>query len=169
VCDSCAEAAWDATVRPIGGADLEAVVASDPVISWGADLHVINGHPWAKIEQVRRRGVQVVIDPRHRSAAADWHPPIRIGTDSAPVLGLMHILVRDRFADRSYFAEHTLGFEQVEREVLPLYTPDRVAEITGRTVADVERLAKLCGTARTPFIVAGGECRLSQSPLVSWI
>ena len=98
VCDSCAEAAWDATVGPIGGADPESVVKSDLVISWGSDLHATNVHLWAKIEQARKRGAKlVVIDPRRTraAAAADWHLPIRIGTDSALALGMMHILVRD--------------------------------------------------------------------------
>ena len=153
VCDSCADAAWEATVGPIGGADPESVVESDLVISWGSDLHATNVHLWAKIEQVRKRGVKlVVIDPRRtRSAqAADWYLPIRIGTDAALALGVMHILVRDGLADRAY-----LGFEQVEQEVLPRFTPDIVAGITGLSVADVERLAAMYGAARTPFIRIG--------------
>jgi anaerobic selenocysteine-containing dehydrogenase len=158
VCDSCAEAAWDATVGPIGGADPESVTHSDLIIGWGSDLHATNVHLWAKIEQVRKRGVPLVmIDPRRTRAAraADWHLPIRIGTDSALALGVMHILVRDGLTDRAYLAEHTLGFEQVERDVLPRFAPERVADVTGLSAADVERLAALYGAAQTPFIRIG--------------
>ena len=158
VCDSCADAAWEATVGPIGGADPESVTESDLIIGWGSDLHATNVHLWAKIEQARKRGVKlIVIDPRRTRAAqsADWYLPIRIGTDSALALGVMHILVRDNRADRSYLAEHTLGFEQVEREILPRFTPARVAEITGLSTADVERFAALYGAASTPFIRIG--------------
>src|SRR4051794_28723767 len=49
VCDSCSEAAWDATLGPIGGADPESVGESDLVIAWGSDLHATNVHLWAKI------------------------------------------------------------------------------------------------------------------------
>ncbi|HEX2886446.1 molybdopterin-dependent oxidoreductase, partial [Vineibacter terrae] len=166
VCDTCCEEAWNATVGPIGGADPEAVVDADLVIAWGADLMATNVHFWAKLEAVRKKGVQlVVIDPRRSRTArgADWHLPIRIGTDAALALGIMHILVRDDLADRAYLAQQTLGFERVEREVLPRFTPDRVAEITGLSVADIERLAALYGKARTPFIRLGeGMTRLAQ-------
>lgn len=158
VCDSCAEAAWDVTVGPTGGADPESVTESDLVIGWGSDLHATNVHLWAKIEDVRRRGVKlIVIDPRRTRAAvaADWHLPIKIGTDSALALGAMHILVRDGMADRAYLADHTIGFEQLEAQVLPRFTPERVADITGLTAADVERLAAMYGAARTPFIRIG--------------
>lgn len=158
VCDSCADAAWEATVGGVGGADPESVVESDLVISWGSDLHATNVHLWAKIEQVRKRGVPlVVIDPRRTraAAAADWYLPIRIGTDSALALGIMHILARDGLVDRTYLATHTIGFDQVERDVLPRFTPERVAEITGLSAADVERLAAMYGAARTPFIRIG--------------
>src|ERR1700741_3482840 len=86
VCDTCCEAAWDATVGPIGGADPESVEHADMVIAWGADLMTVNVHFWAKLEARRAKGVQVVvIDPRRsRTAkAADWHLPIRIGGDAA--------------------------------------------------------------------------------------
>ena len=158
VCDSCSEAAWDMTVGPIGGADPELVVESDLVVCWGADLVATNVHFWAKVEEVRKRGIKlVVIDPRRTRSAqvADWHLPIRIGTDAALAVGVMHILVRDGLCDRDYIARHTLGFERVEREVLPRFTPDRVASITGIAAADVERLAALYGQARKSFIRLG--------------
>ncbi len=44
VCDSCADAAWEATVGPIGGADPESASESDLLISWGSDLHATNVH-----------------------------------------------------------------------------------------------------------------------------
>ena len=108
VCDTCCETAWDMTLGPVGGADPESVVHSDLVISWGADLAATNVHFWALAEaQRKKRGVPiVVIDPRRtRSAkAADLYLPIRIGTDAALALGIMHILVRDKLADRDYIA-----------------------------------------------------------------
>ncbi|MGE4046659.1 MAG: molybdopterin-dependent oxidoreductase [Acetobacteraceae bacterium] len=158
VCDSCSEAAWDATVGPIGGADPESLVQSDLVVAWGSDLHATNVHLWAKIEEVRKCGVKlVVIDPRRTRAAriADLYLPIRIGTDSALALGVMHILVRDGKADREYIAEHTVGFDQVERDVLPRFPPSRVAAITGLPVENIERFASLYGEARRSFIRIG--------------
>src|SRR5262249_19163316 len=44
VCDTCCEAAWEATVGQVGGADPESVEHSDLVISWGADLVATNVH-----------------------------------------------------------------------------------------------------------------------------
>jgi anaerobic selenocysteine-containing dehydrogenase len=152
------DAAWYATVGPIGGADPESVVESDLVICWGADLFATNVHFWAKLEAVRKRRVPfVVIDPRRTRSAqnADWHIPIRIGTDAALALGIMHILVRDNLCDRDYIAQHTLGFDRVERDVLPRFAPDRVAAITGVAVADVERLAAMYGAAKKSLIRLG--------------
>jgi anaerobic selenocysteine-containing dehydrogenase len=165
VCDTCCEAAWDFTVGPVGGADPESVTHSDLIVSWGADLMATNVHLWAKVEDARKKGVQVVvIDPRRSRTAqrADWHIPIRIGTDSALALGLMHILARDGQCDEDYIATHTVGFDRLKREVLPRFGPDRVALITGLAVSDVERLAALYGRAKASFIRLGeGMTRLA--------
>ncbi len=158
VCDTCCEAAWDATVGPIGGADPETVEHSDLVIAWGADLVTTNVHFFARVEQLRRTGVKlVVIDPRRsRTAArADWHIPVRIGTDAALALGVMHILARDGRCDRAYLAANTIGFDRLEQDVLPRFDPARTAAITGLAVADIERLAALYGNARAAFIRLG--------------
>ena len=166
ICDTCADVAWEMTCGPVGGADPEAMVHSDLIVSWSADLVTTAVHAWAKTEEARARGAQlVVIDPRRsRTAAqADWHVAPRIGTDAALALGLMHVLVRDGLADRDYLARQTVGFDRLEREVLPRFAPDRVATITGLPRADVERLAHLYGRARAPYIRIGfGMSRSSQ-------
>src|SRR5271165_2384202 len=154
------------TVGPIGGTDPESVVHSDLVISWGADLVATNVHFWAKVEAARGDGTKlVVIDPRRNRTArlADWHLPIRIGTDAALALGVMHILVRDELCDRDYIARHTSGFDRLEREILSRFGPARVAEITGLPVADIERFAALYGAAKASFIRLGeGMTRLAR-------
>ena len=166
VCDTCCEVAWDMTVGPVGGADPQDVVHSDLVISWGADLAATNVHFWALCEAGKKqRGLKVVvIDPRRtRSAkAADLYLPIKIGTDAALALGIMHILVRDGLADRDYIAKKTLGFDSVERDILPKFPPKRVAEITGLKVQDIETLAAMYGKAKAALIRLGeGMTRLA--------
>jgi anaerobic selenocysteine-containing dehydrogenase len=158
VCDTCCETSWDMTMGPVGGADPESVLESDLIVAWGCDLMAVNVHFWAKVEIARKAGVQlIVIDPRRSKTAerADWHIPIQIGTDSALALGIIHILVRDELCDRAYLDASTLGFDRLEIEVLPRFTPAKVAEITGLTVEDVERLAAVYGRAKKSFIRLG--------------
>ena len=167
VCDTCCEVAWDHTLGPVGGTDPESVVHSDLVIAWGCDLMAVNVHFWTLLEQVRKkRDVKlIVIDPRRSGTAAraDWHLPIRIGTDAALALGIAHILMRDGLIDRAYVEAKTLGFERWASEVLPGFPPARVAEITGLSVADVEKLAAMYGAAKASLIRLGeGMTRLAR-------
>jgi anaerobic selenocysteine-containing dehydrogenase len=166
VCDTCCETAWDMTVGPVGGADPETVAEADLIVAWGADLVATNVHFWAKAEAARKRGAKLVaIDPRLSRTArlADRHLSIRIGTDAALALGVMHILVRDGLCDRAYIAAHTKGFERLEAEILPRFPPERAARITGLSVADIEEFARLYGTAKAAFIRLGeGMTRLAR-------
>ncbi len=73
------------------------------------------------------------------------------------------MLLRDGLLDRDYIAAHTLGFERWAAEVLPNFPPPRVAEITGLSVADVERLAAMYGAAKSSLIRLGeGMTRLAR-------
>ena len=159
VCDTCCEEAWNVTVGPVGGADPEDVVHSDLVISWGADLAATNVHFWSLVEHTKKQRPLpvIVIDPRRtRSAkAADLYLRIRIGTDAALALGVMHILVRDGLANRDYLATHTLGFDKVEKDILPKFPPQKVAEITGLPIVDIEKLAAMYGRAKAAMIRLG--------------
>ena len=108
----------------------------------------------------------IVIDPRRSRTAqsADWHIPIRIGTDAALAIGIMHMLVRDGHVRRAYLAATRSASSSGEREVLPQFTPARVAEITGLAV-DRRREARrdVRRGARRSFIRMGeGMTRLAR-------
>jgi anaerobic selenocysteine-containing dehydrogenase len=166
VCDSCCETAWDMTLGPVGGADPETVAESDLIISWGCDLKAVNVHFWQKAEQRQRKGVKIIaIDPRRTRTAqsADWHLPIKIGTDAALAIGIVHVLVRDGRCDEGYIEKNTVGFDRWKSEIVSRFPPGRVAEITGLKVEDVERLATMYGAAKRSFIRIGeGMTRLAR-------
>lgn len=158
VCDAACEAGWAATVGDAVGSDPESMAQSDLIIAWGANLVTTNVHTIPFIDEARSRGAKlVVIDPyRTRTAArADWYIPIKVGTDAVLALGLMHVLDREGLLDHRHLREQTTGWEALRAEVLPRYTPERVKAITGVDAADVERLARLYGQARAPFIRLG--------------
>ena len=106
-------------------------------------------HFWAKVEAARKRGVKlVVIDPRRSRTArrADWHLPIRIGTDAALALGRhAHPGARRAVRPRLHRRVTPSASTGSKREVLPRFPPERVAAITGLAVADIERFAALYG------------------------
>lgn len=158
VCDSACEAGWTYSCGEVPGTDPETVVDSDLIIAWGANIVTTNVHLIPFIDEARSRGAKlVVIDPyRNRTAQrADWYLPIRVGTDAALALGIMHVLVRDGLTDEAYIRSHTVGFEALRDQALPDYTPEETERITGIPAADVERLAHMYGRARAPFIRLG--------------
>jgi len=158
VCDTCADVGWETTLGPVGCVDPDTIAESELIVIWGADLKGVNVHLWQKVEQRQKKGVKViVIDPhRNRTAvSADWHIPIRIGTDAALAIGIVHILVRDGKCDEAYLAANTVGFEQWKTEVVSKFPPVRVAEITGLSVEDVERLAAMYGATKKSFLRIG--------------
>jgi anaerobic selenocysteine-containing dehydrogenase len=142
----CAETGGQALKSVYGrklGTDAEAFSHARLIIAWASNIHGNNVHLWPFIEEARRNGAKlVVIDPftTRTARAADWHIPIRPGTDSALALGLMHILVRDNLYDHDYVERWTHGFDQL-RDRIASYTPECVARVTGVAIADIERLA----------------------------
>ena len=166
VCDTCADVGWETTLGAVGCIDPDEVAESELIVIWGCDVKAVNVHLWQKMEQRQRQGVKIiVIDPhRNRTAvSADWHLPVGIGTDAALALGIVHVLVRDGECDKDYLEKHTLGFEQWKTEIVAKFPPQRVAEITGLAVDDVERLAAMYGATKKSFLRIGwGMTRLAR-------
>lgn len=158
VCDSACEAGWAYTCGPSAGLDPERAADSDLIIAWGANLVSTNVHLLPFIERARARGARfIVVDPyRNRTARrADWHVAVRVDSDAALALGVMHVLVRDGLVDQDYIERYTLGFDRLAAEVLPRYTPEEAGRIAGIPAEDVEALAHAYGRARAPFIRIG--------------
>ena len=158
VCDTCADVGWETTLGPVGCIDPDDVALSELIVIWGCDVKAVNVHLWQKLEQRQRKGVKiVVIDPhRNRTAqGADWHLAINIGTDAALAIGIAHVLVRDGKCDEAYLAAKTLGFEKWKTDIVANFPPQRVADITGLSVADIERLAAMYGATKKSFLRIG--------------
>ena len=153
----CASTGGDALLSVYGkkvGTDPEHFRHARTIIAWGANIHGNNVHLWPFVEEARRKGARlVVIDPyRTRTArVADWHIPIRPGTDTALALGMMRVIINEGLYDAAYVAEHTIGFAPLRDHVQP-YTAEYVAGVTGIAAEDVERLAREYATS-TPSVI----------------
>jgi anaerobic selenocysteine-containing dehydrogenase len=153
----CAEAGG-AGVRSVYGANMgtepEQFRHSKYIIAWAANIHGNNVHLWPFVEEARRDGAKlIVIDPyRTRTAAcADWHIPINPGTDVALALGMMHVIINRNLHDADYVSQHTEGFDELRTKVQE-YPPEKVAQWTGMSAADIEKLAVEYATCRPAAI-----------------
>jgi anaerobic selenocysteine-containing dehydrogenase len=143
-CDSGSCTAYFMTIGPTPGVDPESFVHSRYIILWACNVISTNLHLWPFIAEARRRGARVVvIDPvRTRTAQqADWHIPIRPGTDGALALGMMHVIASENLVDTDYVEKYTVGYPELRQRVME-YPPARVSEITGIPVEDILTLAR---------------------------
>lgn len=113
----------------------------------------IGKNPWQSHGFARARAVireiekdpnrtMIVIDPRRSETAAkaDYHLQLKPGTDAWCLAALVGILVQEDLVDRSWMAENTAGFEEIERTFCDIPVEDYanrcgVAEELLRTVA----------------------------------
>jgi anaerobic selenocysteine-containing dehydrogenase len=139
-----------------------------PVASYAdidaADLICLYGHNVAEVQTVlwermlaakqRNGGRIIVADPRRTPTVlqgADLHLKLRPGTNVALMNGIIHLLIRNGWADRDFIDEHTVGFAEMEAVVRD-YPPERVAEICDIAQANLETAAEWIGT--TPRVVS---------------
>ena len=154
ICGAAAEMAVEMTLGVRQSQSYQDVQHSRLVIIWGHNPVTTAPHFMPHLKAAQRNGTKVVvIDPRKTKTAkgADWHLAPKPGTDGALALGLAHLLVREGWADEAWLAQNTVGWEAL-RPRLADYPPERVAEITGLPVSDIETLAQLYGTTRPGLI-----------------
>jgi len=132
------------TVGPTLGTDPESFIHSRFIILWGANTLSTNSHLWPFVLEAKKRGAKiVVIDPyRSRTAAqADWHIPLRPGTDAALALAMIHTLIEEELIDKEYVEKYTLGFEELKNSAEQC-KPELVEAITGITANEIRELAR---------------------------
>jgi anaerobic selenocysteine-containing dehydrogenase len=143
-CDSGAATAYLMTVGPCAGLDTESFAHSKYIILWACNTLSTSLHHWHFIAEAQKQGAKVVvIDPvRSRTAAkADWHLPIRPGTDGMLAMAMINVIISEGLCDDDFVARHTTGIDELTQRAAE-YSPEVAAEATGIDAADIRQLAR---------------------------
>ncbi len=108
-------------------------------------------HPVAatRLKRAKANGaVMIVADPRRIRLAeiADLYLPLRVGSDSALLLAMAHVIEREGLVDEAFIAERTEGYEAFRQHVRA-FSPEWAAPICEVPAEDIERAALLFGRA----------------------
>lgn len=157
ICNAAGSTGYMYTMGKSAGVDPEDTVHSKLIIIWGCNLLSTNMHQAMFLTEARKKGAKIVVIDVHENRTAkwgDWFIPILPGTDAALALGIMHILIEENLLDKAFIDAYTVGFEQL-REQARDYTPEKVSALTGVSVEDIKKLARLYGTTTPSFIRIG--------------
>ena len=157
ICATAGKAGWALGYGTSYAVKLEDVHCARLIVLWGINSLSTNSHLTPHLTAARKAGARIIcVDPyRNRTAAfADQHLKLTPGTDTALALGVMHELFAHGWTDATYIAEATQGIEEL-REAAREWTPERTAQVTGLSEAEVRELARLIGTTRPTYIRVG--------------
>ena len=143
-CDSGSTSAYLMTVGPCAGLDTESFAHSKYIILWACNTLSTSLHHWPFIAKAQQQGAKVVvIDPIQSRTArkADWHLPIRPGTDGMLAMAMINVIITEALCDDDYVANYTTGFDEL-RDRASEYTPEAAAEVTGISADDIRQLAR---------------------------
>ncbi|MFQ8978147.1 MAG: molybdopterin-dependent oxidoreductase [Veillonella sp.] len=106
----------------------------------------------------KRRGPRVWIIDTHKTytfSQAHEHIYVKPGSDGALALGMLHIIHRDGLADTDFIKEHVQGYDELVKEVLLNFTPEKASDICGVSVDRMTEFAHAYATSKAPFIRLG--------------
>jgi len=109
------------------------------------------------ILEAKKHGAKlIVVDPaRTRSASmADVWLPVRPGTDSALLLGMIRVVVDEELYDKDFVDKWCYGFDDL-LERLEEYPLSRVSEITGVASELIQEAVRLYATSGPACAMAG--------------
>ncbi len=158
ICSMIAEVGFLAGCGATGGPDPREMAEADLIVVWGGNPVATQVNVMTHIAAARkRRGAKlVVVDPYRTGTAqaADLHLAVRPGTDAALACAVMHIAFRDGYADHAYMERYS----DVPQDLAPHLSargPDWASAITGLSVAEIERFARLYNTTARAYIRLG--------------
>jgi anaerobic selenocysteine-containing dehydrogenase len=158
ICTGTAWPGYIAGTGMLGGVNPEQMAESDCVVIWGTNaVHTQVNVMTHAMRARKERGATIVVVDIYQTATmdkADLGLMLRPGTDGALALGVMHVLLRDGLADRTYMAQYTDFSAEFEAH-LSTKTPQWAAEITGLSVDEIERFAHLVGRTKRSYFRLG--------------
>jgi formate dehydrogenase alpha subunit len=128
-----------------------------------ADCILITGsntseaHPLisSRIMRAKAKGAKIiVVDPRttQMSMLADLHLKQQPGTDVVWLNGMMKIIIAEGLADKAFIKERTEGFNELKKAIAE-FKPEYVEEVSGISVKNLIKAAKMYGQAKKASIV----------------
>jgi anaerobic selenocysteine-containing dehydrogenase len=156
-CNSGASMAYQMVLGMSGGLDPESFAHADVIVLWACNIKTTMLHHWPFIKKAKDAGATVVvIDPlRNRTGDdADVHIRPRPGTDVALALGVANLLFKRNLVDWNYVNDHVNGIEDFRARAAE-FPIERVANLTGLELAEIEHLAMLIGENRKTAIRVG--------------
>lgn len=157
----CTGSAWPGYIAGTGlltGPNPEQMAESDCVVIWGTNpVHTQVNVMTHAIRARKERGAQIVVVDIYRTATmeqADLGLVIRPGSDGALALAVMHVLLREKLADRS-FLERFTDFSDDFATHVEKRPPRWAAKITGLSIEEIEAFARLVGTTPRTFFRLG--------------
>ncbi len=97
----------------------------------------------------------IVVDPRftRTAAKADEYVRIRSGSDIPFLFGVLYHIFKNGWEDKKYIADRVYGMEDVKKDVMAKWTPDKVEEACGVKEEQVAKVAKMLHESRPGTIV----------------
>jgi formate dehydrogenase major subunit len=97
----------------------------------------------------------IVADPRftRTAAKADQYIRFRSGTDVPVLFGLLYHIFKNGWEDKKYINDRVYGMEDVKKDVLAKWTPDKVEEACGVPEAEMFRAAEMMAKNRPSTLV----------------
>jgi len=153
------------------GNSREDMLNSKLIILWGWDpARMISGtNTMYHLIKARENGARVIaVDPRYHDTAAtvaDEWIPIRPGTDTAMMVAMANVMIRENLHDQAFLDKYTVGFDKFKAYVLGQEdgvnkTPQWAAEICGVEAAVIIRLAReYAGTQPAALMDCQGPAR----------
>lgn len=132
-------------------------VNSKLIIFWGINALETNMHQAILADTARKNGAKIIAIDVHRNKTAKWADDFYMllpGSDGALALGIAHIILRDKLADKSFLDKYSYGFDEFHKKAME-YPPERVAGLTGISKERIESLAKVYAGTKPSFIRIG--------------
>ena len=134
---------------------IEEIERADCIFIIGSNTSVTHPLIATRVYRAKAKGAKVVVaDPRKIPMVmhADLHLQQRLGTDAALINGLLHIILKNGWQDQAFIDERTENVEGLKK-VIEQYPPEKVSEITGIPMADLEKAAEYYAKAEHATIL----------------
>jgi len=115
-------------------------------------------HPVSMLHMLhaKENGTKMIVcDPRftRTAAKADQYIRFRSGTDVPVLFGLLYHIFKNGWEDKKYINDRVYGMEEVKKDVLAKWTPDKVFEASGVTEAELFKAAEMMAKNRPSTLV----------------